>query len=385
MRVLIVGGGIGGLVTAIALHKAGLEAHVYERAAEFREAGAGIALARNAMRALDVIGLGDAVRSEGIGGAQGGARTPDGTILVRISADMLRENFGDIVVMHRAELLDLLLRHVEPERIHPGRTFTGFEQRAGRVTAYFSSGEAADGDVLIGADGIRSAVGTHLFGERPIRYAGYTAWRSVVEFPRREKLMISETWGRGCRFGIVPMNRDRVYWFATNNAPEGEHAPEGETKNALLRLFRGWHEPVEALIAAAGEDSILRNDIYDMDPLPKFAAGRVALLGDAAHAMTPNLGQGACQAIEDAVTLAVCLKAAGEKVESGLREYERRRVARTSDVVLQSRRLGAIAQVQNPVLCRLRDLGLRATPERIASRQMKSLLDYEVLKPGESL
>ncbi len=113
----------------------------------------------------------------------------------------------------------------------------------------------------------------------------------MVEFKSSERLSIVETWGRGRRFGIVPMSRNRVYWFATNTTAEGGRDREGETRSAILKLFRGWHEPIETLIRAAREDAILRNDIYDFDPLPRFVRGRAGLLGDAAHAMTPNLGK----------------------------------------------------------------------------------------------
>ncbi len=174
------------------------------------------------------------------------------------------------------------------------------------------------------------------------------------------------------------MSRERVYWFATKNAVEGERDPPGQTRELLQRLFRNWHEPVQALIAASQEDSILRNDIYDIDPLPNFVQGRAGLLGDAAHAMTPNLGQGACQAMEDGILLAACLKKSS-RVDSGLLEYERRRMPRTRQFVLRARRLGVIAQWENPALCWLRDTAMRATPKQIAARQMKLLLDFEIL------
>ena len=308
MKIIVVGGGIGGLTAAIALGKVGIETHVYERAPELREVGAGVGLAANALRALDVLGLGRAIRSQSLGGMQGGLRNPKGEVLVAIPTDELKKQIGTVTVMHRAELLEELAREVGPERLHLGRTCTGFEQDQDGVVARFHNGETARGDALIGADGLRSVVRTHLFGNQPVRYSGYTAWRAVVEFDGGHNQGIEETLGRGCRFGIVPMSRGRVYWFATKNAAEGERDPEGRTKDVLSGLFRGWHEPIEALIAATNEGAILRNDIDDMDPLPRWLQGRVALLGDAAHPMTPNLGQGACQAIEDSVVLAACLK-----------------------------------------------------------------------------
>ena len=236
-----------------------------------------------------------------------------------------------MAILHRAELLSLLARHVDPARIHLGRTFVGLEQDGGGVTASFDTGETVRGDGLIAADGLRSAVRTRLFGQQAIRYASYTGWRAVLNFPEIPKLAPSETWGRGCRFGIVPMSRGRIYWFATRNATEGQRDPAGRTKEAVAQVFQRWPQPIEAVIEAAPEDAILRNDIYDLVPLPHIVQGRVALLGDAAHATTPNLGQGACQAIEDSVVIAACLRTA-ERVQPGLLEYEGRRLPRVTQV-----------------------------------------------------
>ena len=149
-----------------------------------------------------------------------------------------------------------------------------------------------------------------------------------------------------------------------------------------MELFRGWHQPIEALIEATQGDSILRNDIYDVAALPHFVQGRLALLGDAAHATTPNLGQGACQAIEDAVVIAACLKTSG-RVEPGLMEYQRRRMPRVAQVSLRSRNLGVVGQLENPALCWLRDSIMRISPNGAALRQMKSLLGVEILTPTE--
>jgi 2-polyprenyl-6-methoxyphenol hydroxylase-like FAD-dependent oxidoreductase len=173
-----------------------------------------------------------------------------------------------------------------------------------------------------------------------------------------------------------------VYWFATKNAPEGQRDPAGRTKESLAQLFGGWHQPIEAVIAATEEDLILRNDIYDVAPLPRFVKGRAALLGDAAHATTPNLGQGACQAIEDAVVIAACLKRVG-RVEPGLLEYERRRMPRVSQISRRSRNFGIVAQLENPALCWLRNSPMRIAPNGAALRQMKSLLGVEILTPAE--
>jgi len=382
MRVLIIGGGIGGLAAAAALRRAGIEADVYERAPALREVGAGIGLMANGVRALDRIGLGDAVRSKCLARVQGVLRNWKGATLVAALAGELAKRFDGLALVHRADLLAALASAVDPARLHPDRECLGFEQDERGVTAHFRSGEAAHGDVLIGADGLRSAVRAQLFGNLPPRYAGYTAWRAAVPFTH-SRLLWGESWGRGRRFGIFPMTEGRIYWFATANALEAERDQDGSAKTHLLELFRGWHEPIEALIEVTEAPSILRNDIYDLDPLAAWGRGRVTLLGDAAHPMTPNLGQGACQALEDAVVLAVCLKKSAD-VASGLADYQRRRIPRVRAVVLQSRQIGQAAQWEHPVLCWLRDAATRATPGSLAARSMESVSGREILTADEA-
>ncbi|HEY2381564.1 MAG TPA: FAD-dependent monooxygenase [Terriglobia bacterium] len=381
MRIIVVGGGIGGLTTAIALRRVGIDVDVYERAPELGEVGAGIALAVNALRALSVLGLAGELQSEGIVPLQGGLRRPDGTVLASMAAGELAQNLGTVAVVHRAELLALLMRHVEPGCIHLGMRCVEVRQDLSGVTARFDTGETVRADGLVAADGLRSTVRAQLFDSPAVRYAGYTAWRTVVKSSDAGTTM-GETWGRGRRFGIIPMAKGRVYWFAVKNAPEGQRDPSSGTKSVLAGLFRGWHWPVEALIAASSDDCILRNDIYDIDPLPQLVRGRVALLGDAAHAMTPNLGQGACQAIEDSVVLAVCLKSV-DPIEKALLQYERRRLSRSRRIQLWSRRLGKAAQLENPILCGIRDFAMRMTPKKASLQQLGSLYGAEILTGDE--
>ena len=377
MRVIVVGGGIGGLTTAIALRRAGLEATVFERAGELREIGAGISLWANAMKALKKLGLYDAVRTVGRPLRPGGElRSSTGEVFHEVSAAAMEEGFGDVsVAVHRADLQEVLLGALEPrDAVRLGIDFRGFEQDGDGIVACFADGREERGDLLVGADGLRSTVRARLLGDGPPRYAGYTAWRGVVELeddpvPGRAGF---EAWGRGGRFGLVKLGRGRVYWFATKNAPEGEEEAAGR-KGELLARFGGWHEPIPAVINATGESDIHYDGVYYREPVKRWGEGRVTLLGDAAHPMTPDLGQGACQAIEDAVALAACLAKEGP-VETALKLYEARRADRTAYVVRQSRRLGRLGQLESPLACGLRDAVLKALPRRLLkSRQLKDL------------
>ncbi len=376
---MVVGGGIGGLTAAIALGRAGVEAAVFERAEELREIGAGISLWSNAVKALKKLGVYDAIREAGGAELGGEIRSWRGERISEITADQLRSRFGDAnLALHRADLQGALLAALPQGTVRLGAEFVGFAEDGAGVVARFTGEREERGDLLIGADGLDSSVRAQLFGRSTPRYAGYTAWRGIADVgyglvPDELGLNL---WGRGSEFGLVSIGRGRFYWFATRNAPEGEAESAAGRKREVLDLLRGWYEPARTAVEATEESRILRNDIYDRDPLERWGAGRVTLLGDAAHPMTPNLGQGACQAIEDAVVLARCLGDGGEVVSS-LRLYEARRIPRTADVVRRSRRVGRILQLENPLLCRLRDAVARRTSARAQLRQLETLARYK--------
>ncbi len=372
---LIIGGGIGGLAAAIALRQIGLEVTVFERVAELHEVGAGLSLWANAIKALDHLGLGDEIRALALPEAEGAIRTPDGKPLMQTSNVQLRAKFGELSVMvHRGALHDLLRRALGQE-IRLGMACVAVEEENQGIRARFRNGQEVQGDLLIGADGLHSQIRAQFHGQQPPQYSGYTAWRGVVAFAP-EQLQPGETWGAGARFGQVPMQDQRVYWFATCNVPPGQQSPDSE-KAALLRIFGEWHNPIRALIEATPEVAILRNDIYDRPPLKSWGRGHSTLLGDAAHPMTPNLGQGACQALEDAVILAKQLQATAD-IPAALRAYEARRIPRTSKIVQQSRRVGWVGQWQHPLAIATRNYLVKHLLARLQYQQFASLIGYEL-------
>ncbi|MFN8494803.1 MAG: FAD-dependent monooxygenase [Caldilineaceae bacterium] len=374
-QILIIGGGIGGLATAIALRNVGYKVAVFERVAQLREVGAGLSLWANAVKALKQLGLADMLKAISIPEVQGSLRTWKGAVLTTTSTQELQQALGEPnLIFHRADLHTALLQALPDGVVHFGKACTGFQQDATGVTAHFADGDQVRGALLIGADGLRSVVRAQLHGAQQPTYAGFTAWRGVIPFPP-ERLLPGETWGAGAIFGQVPMSGDRVYWFAAQTVPEGGHSPDGE-KAELLRIYRGWHAPIEALIEATPEAAILRNDIYDRPPLHRWGEQRVTLLGDAAHPMTPNLGQGACQALEDAVVLARCLHNQGDAV-AALRAYEAQRIPRTSFIVRQSRRVGAIGQWRQPGAVWVRNFLVKNILARIQTQQIIRLVGYD--------
>ena len=384
-KVMVAGAGIGGLTAAVALRRAGFEVAVFERAAELGEVGAGLLLAANAQKALGQIGLAEAVARLGTPASAGAIRSWRGEVLASIPAAELEKKVGaPSVAVHRADLQALLVREAGEGTLRLGAEVKGFEQDKSGVRVFLAGGSEERADLLVGADGLRSNIRAGLFGLKKPRYAGYAAWRAVVE-PGEELLPWGtgfESWGRGARFGCAHIGKGRVYWFATGNAQEGgKDGPSGSPagpKATLLRRFGTWHRPIGNLIEATDDHTILRTDIYDREPLGElWGDGRVTLLGDAAHPMTPNLGQGACQAVEDAVVLARCLREGGATADA-LRRYERLRSDRTAMIVRRSRRVGRVGQLENPLLCRLRDRVFAMIPPKVQLRQLEEVVGHEV-------
>ena len=379
-QALIIGGGIGGLCAAIALRQKGVEATVFERVSELKEVGAGLSLWVNAIKALGKLGIREVLQDVSITQISGGLRNAQGKWISGAMPEEAQKRFGAalILMVHRAELHEALLEKLGRDNVRLAADCSSFEQDAEGVTAHFSNGETVRGDFLIGADGINSVIRAKLFGQAKPRYSGYTAWRAVTEYDNPLfRQGASESWGKGARFGIVPMSQGRVYWFATKNAEEGaSDAPAGR-KREVSACFRGWHEPIEALIETTDERAILRNDIYDRPPLTSWTKGLVTLLGDAAHPMTPNLGQGACQAIEDAVEIADCI-AGNKEITAALQAYEARRLRRTNRIVKQSWQVGRMGQLENGFVRSLRDSLIKLIPASAQMKQLEWIIGYEV-------
>jgi 2-polyprenyl-6-methoxyphenol hydroxylase-like FAD-dependent oxidoreductase len=354
VKALVVGGGIGGLAAGIALRRAGVEVELFERAPAIREVGAGISLWPNAIRVLDALGVGGRVRAAGTLQMEGAVRDPRGRPLIEVSLrELERRSGGPTVMLHRSDLIEALRAEFGPRGLHLGAELTGLEPLGPRVRARFAGRGEAEGDLLVGADGLRSAVRAQVFPAARAVYAGYTCLRGVVRLAPQPALC-GESWGPGARFGLVPLGDGRWYWWATWNAPEGALLAPHERKERALSTFRGWHAPIEQLIGATPAEEILHDDLRELAGLAGWVRGRVALLGDAAHAMTPNLGQGACQALEDALVLAGCLERE-RAVEDALERYARLRRPRAESALRDSRRFGAFGQLASPLLCRARD------------------------------
>lgn len=384
VKVVIIGGGIGGLATAGCLRLRGIEADVYERAPQLRELGAALGLWPNATRVLKCLGVLEELIQHAHVPPAGALRDWRGRELVKMHQ---LETDVPTVFAHRADLHRALAEAIAPEKLHLNKNCTGIQRHEKQVRAVFDDGTFSDWvDGLIGADGIRSTLRDVTLRDGAPTYRGYVAWRGVAAFDTAlpEDRIVGETWGRGQRFGFIPLGPGRVGWWATVNKPGNQgqitcgQSP-GEWKRELRQRFRQWRTPIPQVLAATEESGLLCNAIMDRVPprLPQpWGDGPITLLGDAAHATTPNLGQGACMAIEDGAVMAQALAAIPD-IAAAFRVYEMTRFQRTAVIVRDSLKLGALGQWENVLACAVRNFVMRRSPETGLLRRVRSWWLYD--------
>jgi 2-polyprenyl-6-methoxyphenol hydroxylase-like FAD-dependent oxidoreductase len=374
MNVTIIGGGVGGLALARALHLRGIPCEVFEKTPRFTDCGAALTMWPNGMRALRELGLERRVANTGWPVAASEIRRPDGSLLLTTDVtEVSRRAEAPTVAIRRAELHAALLDGAAAVPVHTGKRLAAIREDHDSVTARFSDGTESRGTILIGSDGIWSQVRRHIAGEAEPRHLGYSLWRGLARLhdPGLRSGHAFETWSRGARFGMVQVGPEHVYWYAgLNDGPGGGFA---EALPVLRDRFGTWHDPIPRVLDPRVTEFALHTEIMDRPPLPTWRRGRIALLGDAAHPMTPDLGQGACSAVEDALCLAECLVASGT-YESVLACYEARRRERCAAVAEKSRRIGLVSQWENPILCAARDLTTALTPAAVVRRGLMRLV-----------
>lgn len=379
---IVVGGGIGGLSAALGLERAGWRVTVLERAEQFRPVGAGLMLAPNAVRALNWLGLAEELRSLDATQGTTGIRTASGRWLLRGDVTEVIRRFGvPGYMLHRADAHAVLIGALRHTNLRTGHQVTEVDPDAGTVTFQRPTGETETlgAELIVAADGIASPTRAQLFPDHPgPRYAGYLTWRGVVPAEAAADIEVGrsliESWGRGRRFGVMPLTGGRVYWYATLSSPPNSHAHAN--METVARLFRDWHDPIPRLIAATPLKSLLRHDIYSLEtPLPSYATGRVILLGDAAHAITPDLGQGAAQALEDAATLNA-LATTESTVESVIAGYDLARRGRTQQLARASAAAGRVAQWRNPLKVALRNTFVWLTPRSVYLNSLRETFSW---------
>ena len=372
LKIAVAGGGVGGLTAAVALHQRGHDVLLYEKAGSFTEVGAGVSLWPNALAALGRLDLEDQVMACGQWEDEGAIRSPNGVVLRKV------ENTNLMIL--RSDLQMVLLAATRTIPIALGARCTGVIWDGEAPVLRFEDGTSVEADLVVGADGIRSAVRQSIApDDDALRYSGLCAWRGVVRTPG----LVESAWlsvGGGLQFMAAPLPEGHVYWSPLVRIDENQWEEIKDHRSFLLDRFATWHEPIRTLLDRTPEDAVLPTPVYFRPPPKWITSGRVALIGDAAHPMTPDLGQGGCQAIEDAVVLAECISIGSDDIDLALTQFGERRLGRIRRVVRQARQLGVVMAENHDPVMRLRTAALRVIPARLTDKRLSAITAREAFE-----
>lgn len=371
MNIAIIGGGITGLTTALALHRHGIKSIVYERADQLNEVGAGIWLQPNALKVLDYLGLKEKILENAIQLDR-----------VDISDHHLRsfqkgngivqDNVGNkIVSIHRARLQQILFDALPQDSVKLTHEFKSFIQSSNKVKLEFEH-TSVSADFVLAADGINSKFRKQLFSQSALRHSGQTCWRGItkIRLPKELQNLGREAWGNNVRFGFSQVTHELVYWFAVANAKPFQKDDKSKLKDHLIQVFRSFHPIVNQIINETDVEKIIRGDLMDLRRLEKWHNQNICLIGDAAHATTPNMGQGAGQGIEDAYTIAN-LFSQGHPSENLFENFEILRREKVDYVVNNSWRLGKMAHSRFGSVI-MKSI-MKITPQSVMNKQLEKL------------
>ncbi|MGH1287584.1 FAD-dependent monooxygenase [Bacillus toyonensis] len=375
-NVIIIGGGIAGLCAAISLQKIGLNVKLYDKDIEPTVAGAGIIIAPNAMQALEPYGISEQIKKFGNESDGFNLVSEKGSILSKLTIPTC---YPKMYSIHRKNLHQLLLSELQKGTVEWGKKCVKIEQNEeNALKILFQDGSEALGNILIAADGIHSIVRKQITQNDGYRYAGYTCWRGVS--PAHNFSLTNdfiETWGTNGRFGIVPLPNNEVYWYALINAKARDRKYTAYTTADLYNHFKSYHSPIPDILNNASDVTMIHRDIVDITPMKQFFDKRIVFIGDAAHALTPNLGQGACQAIEDAIILAECISKNAHYRQAFI-EYEQKRRARIEIISNTAWKVGKMAQIESKPLAILRNQVMKRIPKWVSETQSHELYNFHL-------
>ncbi len=375
MKATITGGGIGGLTTAIALRQKGIEVEIFEAANEFKMAGSGITLAINAIQIYQRLGLSEKLQQAG--NRLDGIQICNQKLKVLSTANISSLNKlykVQTIAIHRATLHKILLDELKDCPIHMAKQLKTLNQQKGKINLEFEDGTKHQCDLLIGADGIHSVVRRSIFTDTVERYAKQLCWRGIADFDlgKDYHFMAREAWAPGSRIGIVPIGPNTVYWYACKTYRDSAD----EVKDKLSEFAATYPPFVGRLLSATKKENIIVAELGDLQPIAEWYKGNICLMGDAAHATTPNMGQGANQAIESAWVLSECLSEEKDLTKA-FAKYQKMRQAKAVSVVNTSWKIGKMAQLSNPIFTSLRNTLVRMTPEYFSLKQLKNMVELK--------
>jgi len=377
MKITIIGAGIGGITTAIALEKKGFNVEIFESFSKMKRIGAGIVLANNAMQVYRRLNLTDEIHKKSNHISRLNIVDEQLDILSQVKLEGFEKRFdAHYRSIHRGDLQELLIENLTSTKLHFGKKLKNIIERENDIQVFFEDGTSHHTDVLIGADGINSVVRNHLFPKTSIRNAKQVCWRGItrVSIPTRFLKELNESWGNGRRFGIVPLVDNEVYWFALTNY-KNDFRKEFSIED-LPHLFQSFHPIVQQILASTSKENIITNEINDLKPFAPWHHNKICLIGDAAHATTPNMGQGACQAIEDALALSICLEKENTP-EEAFSSFQKLRTKKANGIISQSWQVGKLAQLENGFVRKSRNFFMKLVPASIGEKQSAKILELD--------
>ena len=371
MTIDIIGAGIGGVTTAIALEQKGIKTRIFEQAEQLKEVGAGIILANNAMQVYEKLGLRQVLEAHGNHISSMKITKSSLKPLSKIDLSNFEQKYKTKnMAIHRGKLQQILINELKSTEIIPDHKLASITKSENGYDLNFENGNKIQSSTVLGADGINSVVRQELFPKNNIRNANQICWRGVTEYklPINFRNELNEAWGKSERFGFVQIAENKVYWYALKSFKKNKNE---FSINHLHQYFNDYNSIVKEIIDSTKKEHINTAEISDLKPIHIWHKENVCLIGDAAHATTPNMGQGACQAIEDAFVLSECLDK--YEIDRAFSEYQKLRLPKAHQVVKSSWVIGKMAHLSNPILIGLRNQMLRLMPSSISRKQNEQI------------
>jgi len=371
MNIDIIGAGIGGLSTAIALEQKGIKTRIFEQAEQIKEVGAGIILANNAMQVYEKLGLRKIIEENGNPISSMNITKSNLKPLSKIDLSHFEQKHNTKnVAIHRGKLQQILINKLISTEINLDHKLTSIVKNENAYDLNFENGNQIKSSTVLGTDGLNSIVRQNLFPNNSIRNANQICWRGITEYelPIKFRNELNEAWGKLERFGFVQIAQNKVYWYALKSFKKNKNE---FSIHDLEQYFSDYNSVIKDIIKSTRKGQINTAEISDLKPTNIWYKENVCLIGDSAHATTPNMGQGACQAIEDAYVLSECLSKYG--TTKAFSEYQNLRLPKAHQVVNGSWLVGKMAHLSNPILIGLRNQMLRLTPSSVNRKQNEQI------------
>lgn len=378
-KFIIVGAGIAGLCLAKAFETLNISYTLYERAEQIKGIGAGFGLASNAMKAFEILGYEDEIIPLGHMLEDFEIQDWKEKTILKADTNRLRQNYNtENFAIHRADLHNYLYQSINPKNIKTGKKVVDIQQNYNQAILYFDDQTTDTADFIIAADGINSVIRQKLLPKSTPNYAGYICWRGVITETNFNSKKSIETWGPKGRFGLTPLTNHRIYWYACKNTPLNSDVYQWDL-NQIKSNFECYSGLIRSTLQKTKPEDLITTPIMDLNPISNYTFNRILIIGDAAHATTPNMGQGACMAVEDVCVLVDEIKKNPDQIIMCFENYTKRRMKRTQYIIHTSRLAGKVAQVENNILITTRDFIFRNLPTSIAQSPLDDLLEQDFM------